>query len=611
MTMTPQTYNTQGIELAKQGSLVQAITCFQQALVAFPGYVDAHNNLGIVLKQQGRLEEAIQCYQRAIALDPNYANGHYNLGIALQSQGENSQAIACLRRALELQPGEEDFQFRLGLAFWHLGCLTEAMTCYQRVLQFNPNHAEAHHNLGLVLCVLGEVEQAIEHFQTALRLKPATAIFRNSLSLTMNYAANYDGATIFTEHQKFNDQLALPLAEKIRPHLFPHPRPLSQGERGENLYSTNRKLRIGYVSGDFRRHSVAYFITPILAQHHHEQFEIFCYDNNTVADEINKRLQSYANHWINCSSLSDEELTDRIRHDQIDILVDLSGPTSKNRLLVFARRPAPIQMTYLGYPTTTGLTAIDYRITDKYVDVTGLNDSWNAEVPIQLPTCFFCYQPYADSPPVNNLPMLQTGRITFSSFNNLAKLSPEILRLWAKILNAVPDSTLLIKTRHVSEPAVQQHLEDRFAKFGILPSQLLLEDRTPPPAYLQTYHQVDIALDTYPFNGGLTTCEALWMGIPVVTLVGNRHVSRMGLSILTTLGLTELIAETPEEYLRICLKLVNEVEYLQTLRRELRNRMQSSPLMDAVSFTNNLEKVYLKVIKNKAGLEAYAAMPLS
>jgi predicted O-linked N-acetylglucosamine transferase (SPINDLY family) len=349
------------------------------------------------------------------------------------------------------------------------------------------------------------------------------------------------------------------------------------------------------VSGDFRRHSVAYFITPILAQHNHDQFEIFCYDNNTVADEINQSLQRYADHWVNCSSLSDEELTNRIRQDQIDILVDLSGPTSKNRLLVFARRPAPIQVTYLGYPTTTGLTAIDYRITDKYVDVTGINDSWNAEVPIKLSTCFFCYQPYADSPPVNDLPMLQTGRVTFSSFNSLAKLSPEILILWARVLNAVPNSTLLIKTRHVSEPAVRQHLENRFAKFGIPPSQLRLEDRTPPPAYLQTYHQVDIALDSYPFNGGLTTCEALWMGIPVVTLVGNRHVSRMGLSILTTLGLTELIADTPEKYIQTCLKWVKEVEYLQTLRQELRRRMESSPLMDAVSFTANLEKVYQRI----------------
>lgn len=606
----PDFYNNLGNVLNEQGKLAPATTCYQRALTFNPNDVEACNNLGSVLTAQGKLTEAITYYQRALSLNPNLAEVHNNLGSVLRRLGQLEEAVACYQRALALSPQAVEVHYNLGNVFRDQGQFEEAVTCYQRALAFRPNDAETYNSLGCALIKLGKLGEARVCCQRALTLKPdfaeassnlgiilflkgmitqAIAQSKNSLNFTtafnhsnflpiLLYTTDYEPTTIFWEHQQFNERYAIPLATSIRPHL--------------NTRVRQRQLKIGYLSGDFRRHSVAYFIEPILAHHDPRQVEIFCYSNHSLSDDVTQRLQSYDNQWRNCVGLSDDALADIIRQDQIDILVELSGHTGGNRLLVLARKPAPIQVTYLGYPYTTGLTAIDYRLTDEYVDTPGVNEQFNSETPVKLPASFFCYQPYEDSPPVNQLPALDRGYLTFSSFNSYPKVNSHLFGLWAEILGALPAAKLLMQTKSLQDKETREDFLAQMARLGVAEERVIITQFTPPPEYLRTYHQVDLALDSYPFNGGTTTCEALWMGVPVVTLVGTRQVSRLGLSILATLGLTDLIAYTPQDYVNICLKLANNLDYLQTLRATMRDRMQTSPLMDASSFTRHLEGLY-------------------
>ena len=571
-------HNDLGIVFCYQGKFTDAIDSFQQALASNPYDAKVYYNLGMAFKIQGKIGEAIDCYQRALNFKPDYADANNGLGNALLAQDKFDEAIACYQRALVLNPNYIEAHNNLGVAFENQGQLTEAVVSFQQALVLNPNDAKAHNNLATVKKNQGMISEAIEHYQKALEIKPTYAIAHTNLLFALNYAVNYDRATIFAAHQKFNEQHALPLAGTIKTHL--------------NENQPQRKLKIGYISPNFHKHAVAYFIEPILAHHDHHQFEIFCYYNSLRTDAVTQRLQRYADHWFNCSKLSDEELAEHIRHNQIDILIDLAGHTDGNRLLVFARKPAPVQVTYLGYPNTTGFTTIDYRITDSYMDPQGITEPFNSETLIRMPASYFCYHPDADSPQINDLPAQKNGYITFSSLNNYCKLNPQLFALWAQILHAVTGSKLLVKTKSLIDSATRSTLLEQFGKLDIEPERLILENITPAPAYLQTYHQVDIGLDSYPFTGGTTTCEALWMGVPVVTLVGDRHASRQGFSILSALGLTELIAYSPEEYVDICVKLASDTKYLQQLRTEMRTRMQESPLMDGASFTSHLETAY-------------------
>jgi predicted O-linked N-acetylglucosamine transferase (SPINDLY family) len=633
-------HNNLGIALTEQGQPTEAIACYQQAITLNPNYAQAYYNLGNTFKEQGKFEQAAQAYQQAITLNPQIASMHLNLGNVFQEQGQFAQAIACYQRALTLNPINANIYLNFGVALRRQGKFIDATDWLQRALAFNNNLAEAHYNLGLVFKERSQLEQAKASYQQVITLKPdypsvhqqlaavfqqqgqlskAIDYYQQALALTpddlgvqqnlcsalieqgnieaalqkikelqtqdqvpilllLNYLNDLTPAAIFAAHQRFNEKYALPLAQLIQPPL--------------NTRQPRRKLKIGYISADFRTHSVAFFIEPILAHHDHQQVEIFCYYNERNDDFITRRLQSYADHWFNCVNLSDAELTQKIRQDQIDILIDLSGHTSGNRLLVLARKPAPVQATYLGYPTTTGSTNIDYRITDSYVDPP-MEELLSSETPLRMPNSYFCYQVYEPTPPVNPLPAMDKGYITFGSFNNYAKLNGKIFTLWAQILQAVANSKLLIKAKSLHDPNLQQDFQQQFARLGIEPERLLIVNYAPSTySHLETYHQIDIGLDSYPYNGATTTCQTLWMGIPVITLVGDRHASRMGLSILSTVGLTELIAYTPDEYVEISIKLANNIKYLQQLRAHLRTQMQASPLMDGKQFTHYLESTY-------------------
>jgi predicted O-linked N-acetylglucosamine transferase (SPINDLY family) len=400
-----------------------------------------------------------------------------------------------------------------------------------------------------------------------------------TLLLAMNYNPCHHPENIFYEHVRFAKQFAEPLYNNICPHT--------------NERSPHRKLRIGYVSPDFKRHSVAYFIEPVLIAHEREHFEVFCYSDVIFPDDITTRIQAYVEQWRNILGMSDGAVAELISTDQIDILIDLAGHTNGNRSLLFARKPAPIQVSWIGYPATTGLSSIDYKIVDSYTDPPGMTDHLYTEKLLRMPDSFLCYLPDQDSPGVGPLPALSKGYITFGSFNNFAKLSTEFIALWTMILRDIPDAHLIIKAGSLSDKMTRQYAMNIFTKEGILEERIeLMPPKLSIREHLDTYNRVDIGLDTFPYNGTTTTCEALWMGVPVITLAGNSHVSCVGMSLLSNISLPELIAKTSDEYIAIAVNLAGNLERLQSLRMRLRDMMEDSPLCKAKRFTSKLEICY-------------------
>jgi predicted O-linked N-acetylglucosamine transferase (SPINDLY family) len=395
------------------------------------------------------------------------------------------------------------------------------------------------------------------------------------LLFTLNYHPGLDPATVYEEHLRWSRVHADPLRSFIQPH--------------GNDRTPDRRLRIGYVSPDFREHPVGHFLLPLLAQHDRGHFEIYCYAQVPAPDGLTRQLQAHADRWQSLIGLSDAQAADLVRHHQIDILIDVAGHTSQNRLLLFAHKPAPVQVTFLGYPNTTGLATMDYRLTDAHADPPGLTERWHAEQLWRIPQCAWCYQPAA-SPPVGPR---REGPITFGCFNYFAKVTEPKLQLWARILHLVPESRLLLKTWALSSENAQQRVRQVLGEAGIGEERLELRGYEPVHGdHLALYQRLDVALDTYPYHGTTTTCEALWMGVPVVTMAGQTHASRVGVSLLYNSGLSELVATTPEEYIRLAAELAGDPPRLSQLRSTLRQRMEGSPLMDAPRFACDIEAAY-------------------
>ena len=500
-----------------------------------------------------------------------------DLAIQNHRSGNLQQAMTLYRKVLKVQPNNINALHLLGVIFAQQEDYTTATDLIKQAIHHNNTVPIFYQSLGNVLRGQGKSDEAIVQYRQALTLDPKHVISHQNLLITLNCVGNVDLATIFAEHQRFDQQHALPLTAQAH----------------QNDRTRERRLKIGYVSPDFWNHAVAHFIEPILVHHNREQFEIYCYYNRAERDEFTQRLQQQADQWVDCVTLTDEALSTRIRQDQIDILVDLTGHNTDNRLLVFTRKPAPIQATYLGYPSTTGLSAIDYRITDNYADPAPVADPYSVETLVRMPCSYFCYQPLKNSPAVNPLPALKNKYLTFGSFNNYSKVTTETVQLWAEVLKAIPTSKLLVKTKNFADKHIRQAFIERFAQLGIEANRLILIGYIrSAQGHLRTYQQVDLGLDTYPYNGATTTCEALWMGVPVVTLVGERHASRMGLSILSALNLSEFIATTPEAYVARCVEFANNINALKKWRQILRETMQQSSLLDAVTFTNHLEVAY-------------------
>ena len=551
---------------------------YRQILQVHPDNTDVLQSLWVLAQQTGRISLAVEMMQRAIAVKPLAPDFHYNLGIVLAAQGRRDEAITHYERAVALKPSFAEAHNNLGIVLAAQGRGDEAITHYERAVALNPRSAEVHNNLGVVLTAQGWVDEAIAHYERAIACNPEYVIAHSNLLMALNYLPDRDPASIFAAHVDFAKRREAPLVGMRRPL--------------GNDHSKERRLKIGYVSSDFRQHAVAHFVETLWAHHDHELFEVFGYYNHMYQDEVTRRLRAHADHWRVIARLSYEQTAEQIRNDQIDLLVDLGGHTGTH-LLVFAHTPAPIQVTWLGYPNTTGLSSMNYRITDAWADPPGQTEQFHTEQLIRLPDCFSCYQPVQDAPEVAPLPALRNGYVTFGSFNLPGKITPEVIRLWAQILRAIPGSRLMLKYRSLADETVQQRVRRAFSALDVAPEQLdLLGHSISHKSHLEHYHRVDIGLDPFPYNGATTTCDALWMGVPVITLAGHTHVARVGVSQLSNLGLTQLIAYTPEDYIGIARHLASHLDTVAALRAELRPRMAASPLTQAERFTRNIEQAY-------------------
>jgi len=551
---------------------------FRQAIQLQPNEPQAFDNLIFLLHKQRKSTEAIALLQEQIQQNPDPANAHSHLGTIYNDLGQYDLAIAHLRQALQLDAAQAMTFNNLGFALIQQGQLSEAIANFQSAIKIAPNLAAAHLNLGHALTNQGRIMEGIDSFKETLRIEPEYHPGHSNLLYAMNYDRANTAEAIAEAHKKWGDRCSHQLISytHCKKSLQPY-----------------RKLRVGYLSPDFRKHSVAYFFEPILTHHDPALVETFCYANVLQPDDVTDRLKSIAHKWRDIYPMSDAQVAEIIRGDRIDILIDLAGHTGSNRLPVFALKPAPIQITYLGYPNSSGLKAMDYRLTDNYADPIGMTEEFYTEELIRLPNCFLCYQPPSNAPDVIETPAKTIKRITFGSFNNLPKITELVIDLWAKVLHAVPNSRIILKINWFDDAGTRDRYWQLFKERGIAPERvkligLILESNH----HLAFYGNIDIALDPFPYNGTTTTCEAMWMGVPVITLAGQTHVSRVGVSLLNSVGLSQLIATTTDEYVDLAIALSSDWEQLNQLRTGLRSKVANSPLCDRIFHTQNLETVY-------------------
>ncbi len=592
------------------GRLEEAVNGYRQAIDLEPNYFEAHNNLGTSLKSLGRLDEALTCYRQALAISPEFAEAHFNLANALDAAALHSEAILSYNEAIAIKPDWAEAHTYLGSAQLSLDQLNDAVASFRRALALKPDFAVAHNALGLALQTQGRFDDAIASHRQAIRLEPDLAEAHNSLGNALKELARVDEAIasyrkaldikpdfsvahsnlLFAMHCEAADPGELLKAHRRSEKGYAKPQsdPTDRRSVGDD---PDRRLRVGFVSGDFRNHSVSYFLERPFASYDHQRLEFYCYSNFNLEDATTARLRSSVDQWRTIADLKDEQVIDAVRVDGIDILVDLSGHTKGHRLAVFAAKPAPVQVTWLGYPDTTGLSAIDYRLSDAIADPPGDADVYCVERLVRLPNGFLCYQPPDDAPEVAPLPMTDRGHVTFASFNNLAKVTPQVVESWARILQSVPNSRLLFKNKSLAASSARKRYAGLFAEHGIAPERIDFRAQLASTRdHLALYGDADLALDTFPYNGTTTTCEALWMGVPTITWRGDRHSARVGASLLSRLGLDDLVADHIEGYEQTAIALAQDPDRLTALRTGLRDRMRASQVCDGAAFARDLEQ---------------------
>jgi predicted O-linked N-acetylglucosamine transferase (SPINDLY family) len=525
---------------------------------------------GVALQRGGRLAEAEEVYARRLRADANDPDALHLLGLVAHQRGDHGRAIELIGRAIKRGGKGARFHVNLGAALRAAGRPGRAAEHYRAALRLDPRSADAHNNLGNVLQATGDVGAALEHLRLAQELAPGDEAIRSNALYALHFAAGRPAAEVAGAHRAWGARLA-GLAAAAGPHA--------------NDRSPERRLRVGFVSADLRTHSVAFFFAPLLGALDRAAFEAVCYSAGARADGTTARLRALADGWADVAGEPDERVAERVRADGIDVLVDLGGHTAGNRLGVFARRPAPVQATWLGYPNTTGLAAIDVRITDALVDPAGEADALCAERLARLDRGFLCYEPWPDAPAVAPTPAERAGRVAFGSFNNPAKVGPPVVDLWARVVRAVEGSTLVLKAPAFADAGARALFEARFKARGVAPRRLRLLPEEPTVAgHLARYAEVDVALDPFPYSGTTTTCEALYMGVPVVALAGDRHAARVSAALLARVGLASLVARDADEYVAVAAGLAGDVVALAGRRREARARLLGSPLCDRARF---------------------------
>jgi protein O-GlcNAc transferase len=599
------------------GRLEEAERLFRQIAAERPREATVLVNLGSVLHVRGRFDEAAEIIRQAIALRPDFPEAWFNLGLALELSGKLPQAVEAFRRYQRLRPDDVSMVLRIGNHLFALGRLDESATAYRQALAIDPNNAGAWYNLGNVLRRLEQLDETVACLRQAVALKNDFADAWNNLGATLKdlglldesigahdraYAADpnkadLDSNRLYTLHFHPDFGPESLLSEHLlwsRRHAEQFSRPAASHD---NSRSPDRPLRIGYVSAELRQHPVGLAIEPILTHHDRKNFYIVCFSNDPEDDAVTRRIRNQVDEFIYINGQSDDDVAKLIREKKIDILVDLSLHMAHNRLLVFARKPAPVQVTYLGYPSTTGVSTIDYRISDIYLDPPqGGTDRFYTEKTIRLPRNYLCWRWGGEEEPVGPLPALANGFITFGSLNNFCKVTPQVLDTWGELMSRVSDSRLVLRCPPGS---ASQRVLAALARHGIAPQRIELAGRGSWKEYAGMYRRQDIGLDPFPYPGHTTSLDGLWMGVPVVTLAGKTCVSRAGAGLMNYIRLPELIATSTEQYIRIAQDLSNDLPRLARIRAELRQRILDSPLSDARQFTRDIETtVYRRIWKD-------------
>ncbi|NVN90563.1 MAG: tetratricopeptide repeat protein [Desulfuromonadales bacterium] len=616
-------FNEQGNSLADQGRFIDAILCYERALHINPDFAGAWNNLGITYKEQGLLDKAVFCYQRALTIEPAFAGACNNLGNALKELGRTEEAFACYRSALALVPDsvqvntnlgnilydldrhyeaipclrravedEADFStlYKLAYSLRVTGSNSEAIICCQRALTLQPKSSAALINMGSAYNSQGRLNEAISCYGRAQSIDPDFSGTYCALLMTLQYAYSISSDELFATARQFAAKFEAPL-QTVR-------------NTEEQALQPGGKLKIGFVSADLHNHPVGYFLEGVLRHLNRDSLTLIAYANQTMKDSLSDRISSCFDEWVTVSGITDEQLAERIRLDGIDLLIDLSGHSNGNRLLTFARKPAPVQATWLGYANTTGLDAMDFILADP-VTVPPGEEQFYTEKVWRLPETYVCFTPPAGDIPITGLPALHNGFITFGCFNYPAKLNDSVITCWSDILRDVPDSVLLMKYRNFDHETEREVFQQRFRKCGIDPARLRFAGASDREEYLAAYQEVDFCLDPFPFPGLTTTCEALWMGVPTLTLKMSRGMyGHNGELVMKSVGLDDWVAESIKDYRERARKLAADLEGLSALRSTLRQTLLASPLCAAERFAGNLEDAFRGMIRMSTAVES-------
>ena len=570
----PEAHSNLGNALRDFGRPAEAALCFETALAQRPEFPAALVNYGNVLRSLGRIDAALAAYRRAITLDETLPDAHNNLGTALKGLGRWAEAADAYRVALKLAPQSAIAHYNLANVLKETGNGVDAEALLLRALELDPTLPEAHLNLGNLRKDQGRLEEAMACYSRAVAKRPDYAAAHANLLFTLAYVDGLPQSRIFEHHRDWARHHAAGLVR----------------DDHANVREPGRRLKVAYVSPDLRAHACAFFVEPLLRHHDRAVVEVYAYAEVAQPDAVTARLRALTDVWRSTVGLSDAQVAALIRADGIDVLVDLAGHTANGRLLALARKPAPVQVEYLGYPATTGLEAMDWRLTDAVAEPEGQSEAYYTERLYRLPHSLWCYQPFTDMGEVSGLPAQTRGAVTFGSFNNYAKVGPRVVALWASVLEAVPGARLVMITVPAGE--AQASLWQRFEALGVARERVVLHDRLDRQGYVSLFGEVDVALDPFPCNGGTTTCDALWMGLPVVALRGETFLSRASLSVLSASGLAEFAAADEAGYVALCRSLAGDLPALAALRAGLRARLANSPLLDAPGFARDIEAAY-------------------
>jgi len=582
-------HNLGGVQL-ELGEAEDAETAFRRALELQPGLAEAHNGLGNALTKLARYDEACTAYKQAILLKPDFFEAFLGWGTALREMGQHKAARAAYDQALALRPEDPEAHGLLGKLYKEMGNSRQAIEHLERALAGNNRLVDVHCDLGGELYLWGRYDEGRAHFERAMALDPTNHGVLSALLFCLHYQPDVPAVELARLHRLYGERFESPLRRGWRPH--------------DNDPNAERPLRVGFVSADFRRHPVGYFMVDVLAALDRSQVHPYLYANQGVHDDFTERFQASAHVWCEVKGMNDDALAERIRQDGIDILVDLSGHTAGERLLVFARKPAPVQVSWLGYLGSTGLKAMDYILADPWALPVGEEDQFT-ETPWRLPETYICFTPPQANVEEGPLPALADGRITFGCFNNLAKVTDRVIACWARILHAVPGSRLYLKNKQLGAADTRAEVAARFGRHGIDAGRLVMEGQIASrEEHLRAHQRIDLALDPFPYPGITTTVETLWMGVPVLTLKGDRFLSHQGETILHNAGLPDWIATDEDDYVAKAAAYAADLSSLAALRGRLRGQLVASPLCDAPRFARHLEQAFRGMWRTWCGQRA-------